>query len=374
MKSLYDLINAELKELSTKIKTRYDKLDLFITDDKQSADFINSLAEYNEYESPDKNSQLYQIAQGRARHSAVTFLTGLVFKKFGGIYDNIDNVLNRHGSAFKLWLMTSLNHDIGYTSEYIKKEKLKYNETFKNYYLLADKYDKMPELDNFCNNYPNSIVYTYQEIENYDNYARDYHKDNNDGRRLDHGILGGIILFSRLIGRHIKNTEESKSSQNDIDTIIIKASALTIAQHNIYKSNKKDTDIIYMDKKLNRLLSTSDLVIDKNHALLLLLSLVDTIECVKKYSKKENETNSMQTLTVLKNIKVDVSENEIIIDYSDLSAKEKDTRNNDNICKSIIDNINNLKYWTCFNVTCIDNKAYISLHSENQAVETKISA
>lgn len=371
MKSLYDLINEELTWLAKNKYTKYDNLDLFITDDRKSADFINSLTKYNKFETPGKNSNLYQIAQGRARHSAITFLTGLVFKKFGGIYDNIDNVLNQQGTAFKLWLMTSLNHDIGYTSSYIMRGDLNYQKKFK-YYLLSNNYNNVPILNNFDKNYPNCMAYSYQEIINYDRYSRDYHKMDDDGRRLDHGILGGMILFNKLI----KIIKESKFSQNHIDPLIIKASALTVAQHNIYKSSNKEHDKKYIDCGLNRLVSTLDFMIEQSYSLLLLLSLVDTIECVKKYSKKENEKNSMQTITVLKNIMVEVSKNEIIIDYTSLSKREKQKRNNDYICRNVIRNIMDLKHWTCFNITLKDNIAHISLYSEHQKqeVKSKISA
>ncbi len=367
MKSLYDLINEELVWLAKNKYTKYDNLDLFITDDKKSADFINSLTESFEYETPDNDSQLYQIAIGRARHSAITFLTGLVFKKFLGIYDDINNILGQPDTAFKLWLMTSLNHDRGYTSAYITQGELDYNKKFK-YYLLSRNYADIPLLDEYDNKYPNSLAYTYQEINGYDRYARLYHKNDSDGRRLDHGILGGMLLFNTLINKHIK------SPQNSIDPLIIKTSSLAIAQHNIFKSSGEKSDKKYIDHGLARLVSTSNFVIEQNCALLLLLSLVDTIECVKNYSKKENEKNSMHTTTVLKNIMVDVFENEIVIDYSKLSEKEITTRGNNDICKSVVKNIIDLKKWTCFNV---DNQKYtitVSLHIESREVDTKISA
>ncbi len=284
-----------------------------------------------------------------------------------GIYDDINNILGQSDTAFKLWLMTSLNHDRGYTSAYITQGELDYNKKFK-YHLLSDVCKEVLELDEFDKKYPDSMAYTYQEIGGYDRYARIYHKADSDGRRLDHGILGGMILFDTLIKKHIK------FPQNSIDPLIIKTSALAIAQHNIFKSSGKKSDEIYIDYGLVRLISTSDFVIEKNYALLLLLGLVDTIECVKKYSKKENEQNSMNTKTVLKNVMIGVSQTTIDIDYSALSERELRTRGSDDICRSVVQNVIDLNRWTCFKVSSEGCKTTINLHMDINETNSKISA
>ena len=109
MNSLYDLINNELAWLKKNGYTQYDSLDLFITSDERSAEFISSLTGSFKFETPAEDSQLYQIARGRARHSAITFLAGLVFREFAGLFNKIDDILKKDNTAFKLWLMTSLN-------------------------------------------------------------------------------------------------------------------------------------------------------------------------------------------------------------------------------------------------------------------------
>lgn len=364
MNSLYDLINNELAWLKKNGYTQYDSLDLFITSDERSAEFISSLTGSFKFETPAEDSQLYQIARGRARHSAITFLTGLVFREFAGLFNKIDDILKKDNTAFKLWLMTSLNHDRGYTSEYITQGDLDYKTKFK-YYLLSGKCEGVEALEGYDDKYPESLAYTYQEIKQYDKYARTYHKKDSDGRRLDHGILGGIILFHTLIQKYLKS---KSSQQNNIEPLVIKTSALTIAQHNIFKSCDPKCDKAYLQHHLERLVSDSDFVIESSHTLLLLLSLVDTIECVKKYSKQENGDKYLQSITVLKNIMVDVSADELVVDYSKLAERELKITKKNEICGRIVANVYDLRKWTCFDVSEQGYKMTVVL---NRAVQER---
>ena len=98
-------------------------------------------------------------------------------------------------------------------------------------------------------------------------------------------------------------------------------------------------------------MSDSDFVIESSHTLLLLLSLVDTIECVKKYSKQENGDKYLQSITVLKNIMVDVSADELVVDYSKLAERELKITKKNEICGRIVANVYDLRKWTCFDVS-----------------------
>ena len=132
--------------------------------------------------------------------------------------------------------------------------------------------------------------------------------------------MGGVITFYNSI-RKIK-----KSGCNENEILIAEASSLTIAQHNIFKSSSKECDRKYPEGLLKKLGHDSSFRINRKTPLLLLLSLVDTIECVKKFGKKDQEDNgnkSFEALTVLKSIFVFSDKEKIEIDLSEFAKKMK---------------------------------------------------
>ena len=304
-KSLYSLMNEQIIKLDT--KSGYETIDEFITDDGKSMQFIKSLSNVFEV----NNGGVYEIAKIRARHSVITFLMGMIFSEFGGLYGSIASVVNlEEANNFRLWLLTSLNHDIAYFSDRLKNGKIDYKKTFK-YYLFDENSEQ----------YMSTLAYSYEEILLYDKYARKYHKEKGDTKeQVDHGILGGVITFYNSI-RKIK-----KSGCNENEILIAEASSLTIAQHNIFKSSSKECDRKYPEGLLKKLGHDSSFRINRKTPLLLLLSLVDTIECVKKFGKKDQEDNgnkSFEALTVLKSIFVFSDKEKIEIDLSEFAKKMK---------------------------------------------------
>lgn len=316
-KSLYSLMNEQIIKLDT--KSGYEIIDEFITDDGKSMQFIKSLSNVFEV----NNGGVYEIAKIRARHSVITFLMGMIFSEFGGLYGSIASVVNlEEANNFRLWLLTSLNHDIAYFSDRLKNGKIDYKKTFK-YYLFDENSedDFLKYVRLFPKQYMSTLAYSYEEILLYDKYARKYHKEKGDTKeQVDHGILGGVITFYNSI-RKIK-----KSGCNENEILIAEASSLTIAQHNIFKSSSKECDRKYPEGLLKKLGHDSSFRINRKTPLLLLLSLVDTIECVKKFGKKDQEDNgnkSFEALTVLKSIFVFSDKEKIEIDLSEFAKKMK---------------------------------------------------
>lgn len=348
-KSLAELINEELTRMN--LPAEFNRLENFITDGKKSAEFIRFLLEDESYRLPDEQDSLYDTAELRARHSAVTFLMGLVFRRFGGLFEAFPIEENwDEKTAVRIWLITSLYHDKAYSSEYIKRPELEYREKFLPYLLTDDYEGGYSELNGFSIRYPKYLAYTYEEILNYDRYARRYHQEKQSDEKLDHGILGGIMVFSDLAKKAIR--------RKTVDELpVIKACSLTVAQHNIYKSDEKNRDKLYREYFLERLVSTSDFRITPEQPLLLFLSLIDTVECVKRFSKHENFENYLQTTTVLKSIKLDVQPDRIEIDFSSLrgeiAGKKKDKGLNAEMSLSenfegYLGNLKNLEKWTAF--------------------------
>lgn len=167
------------------------------------------------------------------------------------------------------------------------------------------------------------MAYTYKEIEAYDDYARKklHPRFPEDHELLDHGILGGVKIFDRLVRRQVKrrkDDEDYSSKEYEQDLLNAKASCLTIAQHNIFKSSSTSDDVKY-GPELTKLHSPSNFVISINTPLLLLMSLVDTFECVKVFGKSNNVHGSLRASTVLGKISVIVNLDSVIADFSKLA-------------------------------------------------------
>ena len=385
-KTLREWIELALKVLD--IPCEFRSLKSFITDGKKSAAFIQTVLDDEVFEIQDENGklneELYEIAEMRARHSAITFLLGLVFKQFGNLFDSIPTIIGDYSSksALKMWLITSLYHDCAYSSKYILRETLNLKNIFAPY-LLADE-DKYQDqqlacLHNYSHRFPNTLAHTYETILNYYNYSfyyhNYYHKKDTSKEKSDHGVLGGTIMFSKL-------AQKAQKQKNIADLTIIKACSLAVAQHNIFKAEKQ-SDTIYQKYGLTTLLSTSSFKIQKEHTLLLFLSLVDTIECVKKFSKSQNKEGYLQTLTVLGCIKAAVCDKEITLDLSDLDKEitEKRVPGKSDILETALNNyrnsLNSLNKWTTFSAKSAPeniNKITISLIQSNNYNQRVLAA
>lgn len=356
-RSLLELMDIELSFLG--LPSKYTSVSDFIYDDESSASFIREMLKDEDFRMPEEASDIYDFAKTRARHSAITFLMGLVFKRFAGSFFECEKTTEntrhtgdkRYGELLRSWLITSLYHDKAYYSEHLKNGKIDYRKTFK-YFLLTDEYadDRLECVANFSNQYPNILAHTYDHILSYDSYARNYHASKIDGtEKVDHGILGGIMVFNDLVRKSLRTTKF------DGELPMIKACCLTIAQHNIFKSGSAAGDKLY-PSDLSYLHHDSDFRIGKGTPLLLFLCLVDTLECVKRFSKGENEKTSLQTKTVLSSIFVTVTEEEIRIDYSQLHKKIDEKGNSDfyNNYKRYLNGVCSLNEWTSFEAVAND--------------------
>lgn len=79
METLENLMNEKLNLLGIR---KYKNLKDFINDDKKSADFIRIVLHDPKFAASDEDDISTSVAQARARHSAVTFLMGLIFHGF----------------------------------------------------------------------------------------------------------------------------------------------------------------------------------------------------------------------------------------------------------------------------------------------------
>ena len=337
------------------IVTHFPSVKEIIASDENSAAFIREVLDDEDYTALEYDNPLFEFAKSRAQHSVLTFFIGLVFLDFCYLRRNIaKTVLNSDDEkdVISLWMLTALYHDWGYHSNDLTKMDLDFRKIIK-YDLLTDDYKEeswLQVLQDFSRLYPHILAYSYDEIKSYDKYARSYHaKYLSDTEKVDHGILGGMKIFDRLVKRiGAEASKKAITSSTQKRLLSIKIACLTIAQHNIFKSNSVESDKNY-GIDLRKLHSTSGFKISMDTPLLLLLSLVDTFECIKRFGQAKNESKFLQKNTILESITLGVSPQIIKIDFSDLSDRiqKKDT-NLQECYNDYIGSLQNIGAWTSF--------------------------
>lgn len=358
-KSLYELMNLELKKMN--LPKELSDLSNFISDDKKALNFIKYMVKDIGFD------ETQELAQSRAIHSVINFLMGKVFQNFESIYLmlNINTNYKNDKNNDKLWLYTSLYHDYGYFTTFINDSKSEIDKLVK-YNVLDDIYNdsKLSSLNFFKSRYPDFFHNTYEEIENYYRYSKYHHSISGSDEKVDHGILGGALVFDRIV----KNNINTKS-----DLTFLKMACITICQHNIFKSPNAKSDLKYKEYNLNRLCHDEPYFITKKTPLLLFLSLIDTIECTKRFGKRRNANKFLHSVTVLKNILINVSRNSISLDFSLLKKKseEKGEKFYSNCYKKYIKSLINISQWTQFDaniekdIITITLKPINSINSSN---------
>lgn len=372
-KRLIDLMNDAYQHVKGDLP--YNEVSEFITSDVKSVEFIRTILQDSEFETPNKDSELYSIAQTRGRHSAITFLIGLVFFEYQDFSRMIANSSfmqceSKTSAINHLWMLTSLYHDYGYFLTDINNAELDHKSKVK-YFLLSDSCSEtlLECLQKFSKRYKDVLAYTYDEIATYDKIARQWHMDNDIrsiyGEKTDHGILGGIRIYDRLIGKVLQSDIKNK----DQELLLIKTSCLTIAQHNIFKSSSPKDDLRYdaYEVNMSKLHFDSSFRISNNTPLLLLLSLVDTFECIKRFGKGSNPYKNFQTLTVLSNITLSISKEKLYIDFSGLYKLIQEKANNElyRVYKKYYDGLLTLSSWTSFKCEACESAQMIVISNQN---------
>ncbi len=359
--TLYTLMDKQLRNLD--VPEEFRSLETFIENDDTCVSFIQYILHDDEFTEPEPGSDIYKFAKARARHSVITFLMGLVLADFAEITQNISEYVaeltkpsntKRNNNYLKAWMITSLYHDKGYYSKHLGNDKLDYKKAFKHY-LLTDYYNdkELLCLNDFAKVHSSFFAHSYAQIICYDQYARQYHTRKKDSfERLDHGILGGILVFNDLVRKALK------TQKYDTDLLLAKACCVTIAQHNIFKSSSADKDKEY-PTDLSYLYHDSPLRINIDTPLLLFLCLVDTLECVKKFSKEENEKSSLQTKTVLSSIALTITEDKICINLSELRRRINGKKNPtfSETYTNYRKGVAGLHTWTAFNSVPLDDNS-----------------
>lgn len=355
-KTFYDVLKETYSWLSTPEcsigfneinhkRLRELTFDEFINNRDFCADFIRNVLNLND------ESRMARFNRGRLTHIIITWLLGVALNrtfKFENIPGGIADVY-----FDQMWLQTAMAHDYGYLRDELTNRDLTLDMLRRPYDLLSDRYDEPLSFLNGIRYEGDAgcfFSYDYEEIEKYFLY-RKYDLLKNEHEKNDHGIVGGMLAFRNYcknVARDYKNRlgpSHSFGRQQKIACFIA-------ASHNIFKSTYSDNkDQIYRKYGLTGLLTTSPIRVRKENTLLTLLSLVDTIECTKRFSAKENPKSYIQEATVLKHIELEILDGSIIVDFRKLDYFIKSVKKNKEMIEVLawhVKNVNDLDTWTEF--------------------------
>ncbi len=316
MKNLMEEIDNSLAELGL------PPISNVVNNKKKSIQYINAiLNQFGNKVTIPFNSALKQY-DFRVKHILFSFGLGIVISSFGNLKNKIEDEYKKYGvqqSFIYTWITLCLYHDFGYfiggshlRIDDIEKIELKYN--IFNYTYCCSRYSK--EL--YCHYYRNK--YKWQ------NWSKNNYNLTENEEVGDHGILGGYVLFERLYSSEIEVDYKNKkfafqpgNTELCFERIpLYQDICFRIMEHNIWKDN----NLYEISNPLYEIDAGHFLRIDFVEPLLYLLSIVDTIEMTKKFCRYSDESKDKDRYVFPKTlgnyIKIDISDEVIDIDYSEL--------------------------------------------------------
>ena len=279
-----------------------------------SPEFDNSkifIKEFLNYSNKTKDvyDVLELIEPYRNLHIVTDYFLGiLIYESNIRVKTSIDNQIKRFTSAdnnssdnsFKyFWFLICFYHDVGYYFEN-NKSKISSREMLESDLRIVYSLPKLLGVPKLYNNVKDNYL-TYR-IEKFNVY--------------DHGIVGGMLIYDRLVKIYYDNKNISGQSSFFYKNLFWSESmfkyfqliASVILIHNIYLKNKivdSEDDInIYKTYNLHNLIisNSKNRITLNRHPLLFLLSLVDSIEPTKCYG-----------INFLKKVKFDFSKKKRLI-------------------------------------------------------------
>lgn len=212
-----------------------------------------------------------------------------------------------YNTDFKyIWFMTCLYHDFGYVYE--KGNTINNNELNNIANCGIKELENILGIENdlYDSSYndPKDNIYSKEQVEIYLKYRAETKSKDNKGK-IDHGIVGGLMLFDRLI----KNYNEANEAYNnvskdnkDIDQDDFDYHGLHFSQNNNKLYAKVSDAIIAHNIWVKTYNEIPEVVekkseittkLNKDHYLGFLLGIIDTLEPLKQYKKTSKNTNQL---------------------------------------------------------------------------------
>lgn len=267
----------------------------------------------------DTTLMLSKIDEHRLSHILSVFYLGLsIYKNQESIKKAIDGVSitfnktcfylesDKYRFAF-IWMLIAIFHDAGYA--------------FEEGNLSPDNIQDSQDFLNSEGVYTPPI-YSYRLLKSYAKMKKC------SRGKYDHGIFGGFRLYEDLIKKKKTNTDQEAIFPIDV----YECAAWTICCHNIFFVKSENTNPCYSRCGLSPLISSEKIRCIKydQYPFLFLLSLVDTLEPIKRFPSDKD---------ILSRIKIAFLSDSIQVDISDLmKTGQNDTRKYENT-------LDELDYW-----------------------------
>ena len=190
-------------------KSKLDVMDV-LDDKEKSYNFIKSYFSYagkNGVFEDVINKENIKIIKERAQHIVSTFLLSIEIAKIFNVQINNKNDC----FDFKYYLfMACLYHDVGYVYEQMKESLINKCE------VKANGFEAIKKTLNI-KYFSNDVFKTYSK-EDVEIYFKGRAKEN----LIDHGIVGGILLYDRLRKQFCKMFENRKDSESTKERFIFR--------------------------------------------------------------------------------------------------------------------------------------------------------
>lgn len=258
-----------------------------------------------------------KLNNDRLKHTSSIFFLGVLLKTKTSIHDRVLTDINKpgYGEFPFIWFLTCLFHDFAFTVE-DDEDTISKVETFDDLLRHYNIRDNLLKTD-----YYNNEFFPTNLVKNYFRYRRIDHG------KLDHGILGGMYLYHKLL----KIREEKfNRRENDLywgeDLITQYAQACyAIAVHNIWIP-KKENYPLYLKYDLNSLVENYKPISLDEFPLLFILGIVDTIDPIKIFQEVNLKPSEIMNNVMFEfhqnQISISVKEN-IPIDFEKLISNAK---------------------------------------------------
>lgn len=325
-----------------------------------------------------KPYKLKKNFSNRINHCLFTFSLGILVSKFNNLKYKIENQYKKYFNSsenvfINTWLVLSLYHDYGYFlfNDY---ENINNLNDFKLEYDIFTFYSERNLVSSLYNIYNNNeksfeILEKDKEKTRYSEAIyRSYFKGSVDNvmkkEPFDHGIAGGYVLFNNLLKHLDSNETKIKNSirllYDDVNNVIendlfYQNICFRIMEHNIWKIKRYDEYFKEFDLvKLNDIVEENFKKISTEEPLLYLLSLVDTIEFIKKidFGDKKDSSTEKRVTTIAKWINIEIDSNILKISFDSKQLIKWDGYS------SWIKNVISLKDWV-----------FVEILSPNEAIE-----
>ncbi|MFN7676649.1 hypothetical protein [Flavobacterium sp.] len=249
-------------------------------------------------------------------HINSVFFIGLLIYYNTGLKEKFNLGINAPGyNTFPfIWFLISLYHDNAYhiekNSELINDNKnlkqLYFNFNIEHILFEKKHFNVSKILMDCCKKY---FAYRIQE-----------------GKVIDHGIFGGLMLYDRLIKIRRKKAEahEDNLFWGEALEEQYKLAASAIATHNIWMPSKKQNDL-YSKYELNNLINFKPLKFN-NFKFLYLLGIIDTIDPIKTFIE-----DNVDEKYIFENLKMEFKNSSII--FSIVQTSKLDFQKLINKCK-----------------------------------------